>query len=335
MSPAYVSSLSYVDNKDLKRTGVPWHGLGVSYDDWLTDSQAKQAVGWDVHLEPQYRRNREGLFVEVEKSNALVRTDTDTPLGNVGDYYVPYQNHELIELGSILVDDWGAKWDTVGSLRDDRIVFATLRLDVASEEGRGLAELGDSEYNSWLLLANAHDGSRSVTGQVVNTRVVCSNTFQAAEAGKKAGWAVRHTGDITAKAIEAQRTIGLVTQHQADFAALQHRLAEAAITEGEFDKVTEELFPITSTTTDRAKDAAECRRKAVRANWLRSDTISESIRPTRWGALNGITEWSEHLADHRTDKRTHSAERRLLSNLFGGGEEKLRQHATAILSRGL
>ena len=331
--PAYVSSLSYVNNQNLARTGVPWHGLGTSFDEWINDDQAKDAIGWDVHLAPTYRVDSLGQFVEVPKANALVRTDQDKTLGVVGDYYVPFQNDELIELGSILVDDWGAKWDTVGSLRDDRIVFATLRLDVVSGAGRGLAELDDSEYNSWLLLANSHDGSRSVTGQVVNTRVVCSNTFQAAEAGKKAGWSVRHTGDITAKAIEAQRTIGLVTQHQKDFETLALRLAETEVTVDNFREVTAELFPINSQTTDRAKEAAESKRAATESNWLRSTTIPESIRFTGWGALNGLTEWSEHLADHKADKRTASTERRVLSNLFGGSEERFRSQATQILAR--
>jgi len=328
-----VANMAYVKNDSLARTGVPWHGLGVSFDDWMTDDQARGVIDWEVTLEPQYRRNHLGIYVEVDKAKAIVRADTDQCLGTVGDYYVPFQNAEMIELGSILVDDWGAKWDTVMSLRDNRLVVATLRLDVVSEVGRGLAELGDSDYYSWLMLSNAHDGSRCVNGQVVNVRAVCANTFQAASSTGKPGWSVRHTGDITSKAIEAQRMIGMVTQHQRDFEEMALQLAAERIVEQEFDSLTAELFPVTSTTSDRAKAAAEGRRDAVKANWLTSSTIPESIRETKWGALNGITEWSEHLAEHRSDKRTKDSERRLLANVFGGGEQKLREHAIGILTR--
>ena len=45
-------------------------------------------------------------------------------------------------LGSILVDDFGAKWDTVGAFCSGELIFATLRLDVVSmlDAGRYLAE---------------------------------------------------------------------------------------------------------------------------------------------------------------------------------------------------
>lgn len=326
-----VKNMSYVNNGSLARTGVPWHGLGVSFDDWMTDEQALSTIDWEVHTEPQYRRTKAGIYEPVAKSNAVVRTDTDEVLGSVGDLYTPYQNRELIELGSILVDDWGAKWDTVMSLRDDKLVVATLRLDVVGGEGRGLAELGDSEYYSWLVLANGHDGNHSLLGQVVSTRVVCANTFQMAKAGGKPGWSVRHTGDITSKAREAQRTIGLVTQHQKDFEELALKLAAERIVEEEFDKLTAELFPVASGATDRAKAAAEGRQAAAKSNWLHSTTIPESIRETKWGALNGITEYVEHIAEHKGDKRVNLAERRVLSNVFGGPDQKIRQRAISLL----
>jgi len=328
-----VANMAYVNNEQLARTGVPWHGLGVSFDSWLTDEEARGVIDWEVELQPQYRRNAQGLYVQVEKANAIVKTDTDQCLGTVGDYYVPFQNRELIELGSILVDDWGAKWDTVMSLKNNGLIVATLRLDVVSGDGRGLAMLDDSDYYSWLMLSNDHTGSRCVNGQVVCTRAVCNNTYQMAKAGGKPGWSVRHTGDITTKAVEAQRTIGLVTQHQKDFADMAEQLAEATITEGEAIAAIEEIFPVTSTMTDRAKEITEGKRTEVQANWLTSSTIPASVRDTKWGLLNGITEWSEHLADHKADKRTNPAERRLLSNAFGGGEQKLRERAIGVLTR--
>jgi phage/plasmid-like protein (TIGR03299 family) len=329
-----VETIHYVKNERLAKTGTPWHGLGEAHDGWLTDEEAKKALDWQVELRPDFWRNDEGIFVHGHDSQKVVKIVNGRAvkeIATVGNKYVPFQNDDLIELGSVLVDDWGAKWDTVASLRNDRLVFATLRLDVVSEAGRGLAELDDSDWFSWFLLSDAKDGSSGLEGDIVNVRTVCANTFKLGKARAKAGWKIRHTGDLVAKAKEAHRLIGLATQAQADFVETAQKLAESKLAVEEFDELGEFLFPSEKKPERTAKKAKE-NQAQMKGSWLRSETIPESLRFTGWGALNGVTEWAEHSKAPRQDSRVPKAERRMLSTVFGGPVAEVRDRATGWLT---
>jgi phage/plasmid-like protein (TIGR03299 family) len=341
--PAEVSSLHYVDARNtevnrLQKTGVPWHGLGVAHDGFLTDDEAKAALPWRVELRPTYWRDDFGIYRPCLDSQAIVKVvdgNVEKQIATVGPAYEPFQNEEMIELGSVLVDDYGAKWDTVGSLRNDRIVFATLRIDEVVKEGRGLADFDGSDYWSWFLLASSHDESLGLTGDLVKIRTVCMNTFRASKASAKAGWKVKHTVNMRALAEEAHRQMGLVTKADAEFADMAHRLADTAIELEEFEKFTEHLFPIAEKAGERAQKNAIENRQAVTRNWLQSNTIADELRKTRWGAFNAVTEWAEWIKPAAQDRRVARSDRRMLHTMFGGPVHQLRDKAQAYLTKGL
>jgi phage/plasmid-like protein (TIGR03299 family) len=331
-----VESLAYVSNENLARTGVPWHGLGTPHATWLTDDEAKAALDWTVELRPIYWQTDTGINVRTTDSQATVKIGPNGKLlkaiATVGTYYQPFQNSEMIDLGSLLVNDYGAKWDTVASLRGDKIVFATLRLDVVDKKGRGLCSLDDSDYNSWLLLSSSHDGSMKLSCHRVHIRTVCANTLAAGLGSAHSGWTIRHTGDITEKAKIAHEQMKLITREDQAFAETAQKLAETKMELEEFDRMMEDVIPMPKD-GDKAKRNAEATRLGCRNNWLNSKTISEEIRPTRWGAFQAVSEYSEWMRPTRENKAIPPAERRMLSVCFGGPAASIRDKAGAWLTR--
>jgi phage/plasmid-like protein (TIGR03299 family) len=346
--PHEVESMVYVDQKELAATGVPWHGLGVAKQagGWLTDAEVAQAIGFDVHTQPLYRKNVDGLFAPVDDAQETVRSATDTHIGTVGSDYTVFLGQEMVELGSILVNDWGAKWDTAAVLKEGRIIFATIRLDELNKDGRGLAgTLDDSDYYRWFLLGASHDGSHGLSGDIVRLRTVCANTFAAGRNSAKTGWSIRHTGNISDKAREAHRLVGLVTAEDKQFDEFSQKLAESVVALEEFDDFAEALFPTSKKKVELngaseeeketlgaiAQSNAKAKQEAVKANWLRSETIPEPLRFTGWGLLNATTEWAEHQRVPRNDPRVRPNERRMLSTLYGGPISQIRQKASTYL----
>lgn len=313
-----------------KNRTVPWHGLGVQVDSTLDDAGVLEAAGldWTVSLHDTYTINPvTGLYVPVPKNKAVIRSTDGAVLGRVGDVYAPFQNHEIIEFGSTLVDDFGAKWDTAGALKGGAVTFASFRLDDVS--GVKVGGVESENLDTYLLVTNAHDGSRAFRAAVVPIRVVCQNTLQFALSSQKASWSLRHTGTLKTRVEDARKSLDLTVDYLEEFQKIAERLADVEHTVDDLDAFIEEWVPLPE---KRGVDAALANREGLKANVLGSPTIPQDLRLTSWGILQGVTEWAEHEREQRPDKRTALNERRLVSTLFNGPVQQLRDRAFATLN---
>lgn len=345
--PANVEGLSYANAAHLRNTSVPWWGTGTSaketqYDHWLSDDEVNAEIGFDVGVQPLYRRDDNGMYVPVDDAQETVKiAEIDDPLATfkrfthshiatVGHEYVPFPGRSLVEFGSQIVENWGEKWDTAGRLRGDRIIFATIRLDHLIETG-ALLDFDGSDWFSWLLLWTSHDGSMALGADVVRQRTVCENTFKGGISSAKSAFRIRHTADIGGRAREAARVLNLVTKGDKDFADAAHKLAESVFELEQYEDFAKALFPSGNDDSDESKKRRQVERDAVKKNWLQTPTVTDDLRFTKWGLLNATTEWAEH--QRPVVKRGEASERRMLTTCFGGPVEKVRDRATALLTR--
>ena len=111
-----------------------WHSLGTVFDHEVTSSsemlQLANLANWNVRVEEipmpnGYTTNNPAFFV-VRNHPEDGHSDV---LATVGKRYKTVQNEELFDFGDAILD--GARWETAGSIKDGRVVFGSLALDLS------------------------------------------------------------------------------------------------------------------------------------------------------------------------------------------------------------
>lgn len=312
---------------------APWYGAGYEMKDGdqvitgtklATADVAKRAhLDWTAKLVEPITVEHTGQTLVVPGRAAVVREDTNAVLGDVGRTFSVFQHESMLEFGASLVDQAEAEWVMAGPLRGGRQAFAALRLP---EE---VTIVGDTHSNHIVLL-NAHDGSAAFKAMVWSLRHACSNQVSAAVRGAKQQWSIRHVGTLDSRIEEAREALTLTVNYIEEFKTIAERLAVIDFEVSEAEDLLKVVIP--DATSERGQVTIDSQRAAVKENWLRSETIPEDWRKTRWGFYNGLTEWAEHVRTLRSDRRGNSNERRFLSNVDQGPVAQLRERAFRSLA---
>ncbi len=291
--PAEVETMMYYGQ-------VPWHGLGTRVEDVLTWREAIVAAGldWTVRLEPVYRRRGE-TFAESRLAHFTVREQDGTVLGVVGPGYQVVQNAEAFQFLDDVVDDSRPKYETAGSLRGGRKVWALARLPREIRIG------GIDEVIPYLLLVNAHDGSHSLMVAVTPVRVVCMNTLNAALRGTRRMWKTAHYGDIRGRVQAARETLGLAFEYLDAFEEVAERLCGVTLTDAELRAFARAVFPDPKDKPEATRTTENRREELVRIAQAAPDLTP--FRGTAWAALNAATAMNDHRL--RTKHQDRNLER--------------------------
>jgi phage/plasmid-like protein (TIGR03299 family) len=293
---------------------TPWHRLGVVTPDVLTAKDAIVAGGldWTVDkypvLDHKYEQNEQGIWlatdeiVESDDRFFLKRSKDMQNMAIVSDVYKPFQNVQAFEFMDFLVDSGEAKYETALSLRGGRVVALTM------ETPSDILIGGSDPVKTYLLLRTTHDGSGRISVYVVTVRVVCMNTLTWAIAGARHSFGFTHTADVAGKVQQARESLQLTFKYSEAFQTEADELLDIKVTDDEIVALLEGALPVRPT-----KDA-EIER--VMENVRGSDTIAD-FRGTAWGALNGISEFYEHVKDNRSGEA-------LFGRVIDGSQAKLR-----------
>lgn len=170
-------------------------------------------------------------FVPVPDHKLIVRNDNELVLGVTSDQYslIYHGANETVDerrasMAQILesFEKEGAKFETAGSCREGRQVWALLYLDepfvVPGETGESIP---------FVALLNTHDGTGACKLTRTMVRVVCWNTYQMASAeGDRTGlqFTFRHTGNVESRIEEARAALNGLRQDARDYVALAEEL---------------------------------------------------------------------------------------------------------------
>lgn len=302
---------------------VPWHRLGTVTDAALTAEQALQEaqLDWDVSLAPALVKVPGATrLVQVPDKFAVVRDNPSTegepiiPLGIVGNQYTPIQNREAFGFLDELIEAvGGAHYETAGVLGDGEKVFLTIKMP----EDLVIDPNGANDHvEQYILVSNSHNGSSAFTAAVTPVRVVCQNTLTAGLRAAKRTWKARHTSNVAARMDEARRTLNLTVKYAEEFAAAAEQMIQQAMTDREFDKLTQRLYGVGDDASGRTKTAAnEHRGELVRL--FKEAPTNENIRGTRWAAFNAVTEFEDWTREFKAGATVGREQRRAASSLFG------------------
>jgi phage/plasmid-like protein (TIGR03299 family) len=313
-----------------------WHGLGqvLPQAETVRRSFELAGLGWTVDRHPIYvdhvrsipsgkgpidlkdSPRMDDLSLSADRV-ALVRSDTSDTFEVVGKGFEVLQNAELADLiESLSAAKAMQTADTAGSLRGGRNVFALV------PRSEFFAGTGGDPLRTYVLFANAHDGTGSLTIVPTSVRVVCANTLAMATAGIR----LRHTASLRDRIAEAVIALKKADAAGEAFKATVKRLASVKMDDEDrrvfFLRVYESAFGVLPGRPTSGKYTEAESRKLARAQetvgaWLAnldsSRNTGQGTEGTVWHALNAATEWSDHTRRVKGDSR----EARVFSNLLG------------------
>jgi phage/plasmid-like protein (TIGR03299 family) len=166
--PADVETMFYAGQ-------VPWHGIGTAIPH---DVNAEQAIklaqlDWDVETAPIVTNDQKKTAVDDYRVTR--RIQDNAILGVVPKRFKPIQNRDAFGLFDSVVGEGKAVYHTAGSLQGGSKVWILSKLPQVLEVGKGIGHV--DEVERYLLLSNAHDGTRPLQMLFTPVRVVCSNTL--------------------------------------------------------------------------------------------------------------------------------------------------------------
>jgi phage/plasmid-like protein (TIGR03299 family) len=307
-----------------------WHQLGHVSDKPLSFDEAYVAsdMDSDYYKSPITTTllTSDGVTtVEVPDQYAAIRhhksSGKHTPLGIVGDLYKFHLPREVFGWVDHMVDG-GAVIETMGDLNDGRRMFLTIKLPTGVTVG------GRDRTDLYVFATTSFDGSSATAARLTGVRVVCANTWRAAESDvkrhKRKRVTVRHSSGLTGNVQKARELLDLGYAMSDELTDLGNQLLSITMRPEDQAQVIRDLFPVSEALLNAAPDklsrgekkmvtTARNKRQSVAKLLDSSPTLDDTQRPTAWGLFNAVTEWADHYAPVKgEDASARRAERQIL-----------------------
>lgn len=285
----------------------PWHGLGVVLDKapkTIEEALEKSGLGWEVAGLPLTA----GPDIEVTDFKANVRMDTQDVLGVVGAGYTVVQNREAFHfLNELLGGE--VVYETAGSLWGGRRVWVLAKLPETQE-------IGGDATDTYLYVANSHDGSLAVTAAATPVRIVCNNTLRLAlgrsEKAPQSMFKFHHVGELQSKMDEARAALSTVIGYADWFKGWGDELAAAKFTEKQFGNVLKRIIPVDDSLAARAITNRTVQRDTVMSLFKGEGPAGDTrgnAPDTKWCAVNAVVEYADWGRGRRENSEKTQMER--------------------------
>lgn len=228
----------------------------------------------------------------------LARNDNGHTLAVHPSTWEPFGNVESFRLVEALLDQPNVDFQTGGVLKGGARVWALARVNEPMEVP------GDpSPLYPYVSVLNFHDGSGSLKAIRTTIRIVCWNTWSAAEAETdRTGWAYTfaHTKNMRERVEEAREVITGATADAARWVDIGRNLIGIGASEKQEREFIEAFIPTPpdGLASDRVIHNVEQARAQMTA-MLASPTC-EGIRGTAWGLVQAAGEFLDHGRTWRT-----------------------------------
>ena len=251
--------------------------IGKEQENLLIES----GLDWTVRTEG-CKTTESGII--LPKKIAIIRNDTNTVLGDHKDGYMPYQNHELLELLFKISTQTGLSLHSGGYFKNGEKVFIQLKSDDL--------RLGNDKVEGYISGLNSFDGSTSLSFGTSNHTVSCSNSFFLVYRTLQSK--MRHSANMIIKIEEVLQNIDkLVVEEKENFSTIK-RLADVRMTDDVKEMVTRYLFDLKK--EDRLDDPDLSTNKKNKILRFDNDLATElgTKEDTLWGLFSGVTRYTTH-----------------------------------------
>lgn len=241
-----------------------------------------------------------GFFAPLPKHKLIVRNDTEAVLGVVGKGYELFTNGALGEIADAFLGANGGqvKFETLISVNGGAQVCALVYLD------EPYTVAGDNtETLPFLAIMNSHDGLGSCKAIATQVRVVCWNTYRAAEMeGERSGrqYTFRHTAGIHDRIEEAKKALAGARDDAKEWDSLAAELFGQPVDDRQFNHFLADFIPEppADVVSDKVRNNIDTARATFRSLYLDSPT-SEAHRGTALGLVDTAVEYLDHVRGYR------------------------------------
>jgi phage/plasmid-like protein (TIGR03299 family) len=285
---------------------MPWHREGTILDDYPGDwAEARKLAGldWDpitteVYALVDLHADGSPRYEPIEGWQCIARSDNGGVLSLNRDTYTVISHGEMGEIVEAVLAQANVKWETAGVLDDGRAVWCLALLD------EPVTLPGDDSLTMpYLAITNRHDGTGSCALRATAVRIVCANTFRAAELeGERTGatFSFIHKASWRNRIEEARQAVTGARAEMRRYTELARQLLGIPITPQQRELFVTEFIPMppAGLVTDRVARNVEEARNALRL--LFQSPTNEQIAGTAYGLVQAAGEYLDHVRTARS-----------------------------------
>lgn len=293
-----------------------WHGLATVLEEYpgsWAEARSLAGLDWEPQLVPSYRfdgvtvegaRTHDataavaGDYVNDDGFNRVIRSDTGATLAHAKDTYKLITHADMGGIIEAVLDQPHVKYETAGVLEGGRAVWCLAYLD------EPITLPGDDSLTlPYLTILNRHDGFAACRLQATAVRVVCANTFKAAELeGNRSGafYSFRHTAGWKDRIADARDAITGARTEMARYVEMATDLLKVVITAEQTERFIAEFIPAPpeSLISDRVARNIDTARQTVRSILASQTTVQ--VAHTGYGLVQAAGEYLDHLRSYRS-----------------------------------
>jgi len=285
---------------------MPWHREGTVLQDYPGSwAQARTLAGlhWDPVTAPVYAvtgLNDDGTerYEPIAGWKSIARSDTGAVLSLNKDTYTVIGHAEMGEIIEAVLAQPNVKWETAGVLDGGKAVWCLALLDEPIE-----LPGDDSPVLPYLAITNRHDGTAACALRATAVRIVCANTFRAAELeGERTGttFSFIHKASWRNRIEEARKAVTGARAEMARYTELAHELLGITITPAQRELFITEFIPKPpeGLITDRVARNVDEARAALRM--IFESKTTEQVAHTAYGLVQAAGEYLDHVRTARS-----------------------------------
>lgn len=296
-------------------TERPWGSNGIKVDEHLSPSEMLQLAGldWQVEKHRSYIDLQDPALVEQRSHghndinvikkvpinrSALVRTSDQKIIADVTPDWVPLQNVEAFKFFTDFVKAGNMHMDTVGSMKDGKLIWALAKVDDGFTIGR------DDRVDSFLLFTNPHEFGKAIDIRFMPIRFFCTNCLTRS-LGKKGMFdqekvvKINHRKEFDPEI--AKTALGLAHNQLELYKQQAEFLASKRWTEDKLDLFFRSVFPKGGDTNEKSRN------HELALKVMDTQPGAHSAEGSWWQAFNAVTYMTDHLMGRSQDTRLYSA----------------------------
>jgi phage/plasmid-like protein (TIGR03299 family) len=235
---------------------------------------------------------------QIPGQQRIVRDDTQATLGITSTNYQTIGHGEMGEVMDALLEQDNVVYETAGSVRGGQQVWALAYLDepvhIGGEASATLPYVG---------LTTRHDGTGALRAQATSVRIVCANTFTAAEAESDrngTAYTFQHSSKWRDRIEEARETIKGVRREFAVYCELMEELSAIHVSPEQTEQFIGAFIPAppAGLTSKRVQTNIEGARDKMRI--ILASPTSDGVRETAYGWVQAAGEYLDHYRATRS-----------------------------------
>jgi phage/plasmid-like protein (TIGR03299 family) len=285
---------------------MPWHREGTILQDYPGSwEEARKLAGldWEPVTAPVYAvtgMNDDGTehYEPIDGWKSIARSDNGAVLSLNKDTYTVIDHGEMGEIVEAVLAQPNVKWETAGVLDHGRAVWCLALLD------EPITLPGDASPTlPYLAITNRHDGTAACALRATAVRIVCANTFRAAELeGERTGttFSFIHKSSWRNRIEEARQAVTGARTEMRRYTELATELLGIPITRKQRELFVTQFIPMPpqGLVTDRVARNVEEARQALRL--IFESTTTEQVAGSAYGLVQAAGEYLDHVRTARS-----------------------------------